>query len=197
MPHNLISHVVSRLRWSTAVLVIAVAGLGLIMGSTAMADQHYIITVDVTHAVEGISGKGIVYTCTVGSTSCPAAYHLYLDKDDTVQWQVTNGNTPKGAVHLAVLFLGSAPPKSLYAYHGTDMKPTTVLTMSTDNVTYEYYVAVFDEDRGKTYFDDPKIIVGSGHAINIDKLEDRIQDLEKRLQACEDKPKHCKPGHTD
>jgi hypothetical protein len=97
-----------------------------------------------------------------------SAYRLCVAKGESVLWQAVTAKPNNGRYSAMVFFPNGTP------FADTAGRPITRIVWSERTSTdrqaavveksgsYEYYVAVYDEDHQKTYADDPKIIVGSG-----------------------------------
>lgn len=140
------------------------------------------VSVDTSQADPTIPGKGISYNVSPVAGSCQNTdgHKLFVNQNDYVQWAVSDGTsagTTKG-VTLTVTFRHSAPDTGNHAYSGTDKTgafPASPAQLQTNNVTYEYDIAVFDQNTNKTYTDDPKIVVGTGMNLLWEAWEDEDQ----------------------
>jgi len=172
---------------------------------------NYLVTIDV-------STNPISYSYTDGSGK-HRANRLTVSGNDTIAWNVTtppySAGRPK--YHITILCVKETPlvdkkhnNNPLFEIHGSEIEAnagTVMANIDTDaSGSYEYYVAVTDDNTGQTYTDDPKIIVGgkgtyeqgeliknANHLIaEAHKLEDaagsnrglkeKIQSIEKDLE---------------
>jgi hypothetical protein len=181
----------------------AVAASSFALGKDGLAGQthtpappvNYLVTIDVT------SGS-ISYSAVNKGTSPPTPVPLSNNRDlsvnpnDTVEWQAkTNkpANAPNPVHRLTILFLPKETPfadggNPVYAFGGSQddeanhkIVGTICPNTSSQCVDYECYVAVIDDATGgKTYTDDPKIIVGN--AIIVTAKGKLINDAESELK---------------
>lgn len=122
------------------------------------APVRHPVTIDVTttNRISYVDGSG------------HNVYRLTVKAGDGVTWKAKTTGTKH---HVTILFLKDTPlidanNKPVYAVHGSegDEAGSGIGGMIDPGASgaYEYYVAVFDNDTGLTYTDDPKIIVGGG-----------------------------------
>lgn len=149
-----------RITWRGLLTLVfsIVVGTGLANGQVSCPDNanSHTVTIDV-------SKYPVSYSDPSQSVS---AYRLCVKNNDSVVWRqdVTIRH------YSAMIFFSGGTPfadkdgRPVTSIVWSDRKSTSpVATVTEESGTYEYHVAVYDEDNNKTYTDDPKIIVGSGH----------------------------------
>lgn len=163
---------------------LAIAGSTAVASSFAIAeDSHsadplpmltsvsYAITVDVTTSPISYS-----YSDANGTHN---AYRLLVNPADKVTWIVTASKKP---CSLTILFVRETPDDAThktqrYVFSGTDTAATAAMSIDDDGTgTYEYYVGVID-GAGRTYSDDPKIIVGGSGTFEVGELIGDAREL--------------------
>jgi hypothetical protein len=128
-------------------------------------------------------------------TVISTAENLQVCPDDTINW-VAKSNGAHIEVFLyhkdAVLFDDEGDPA--HGFHATNKDTAGGIVSGdvTSDVYYKYYVVVFDKDRSGTYYDDPKIMIGTGNrqmalAKAIEKkakqLEAKAEELRKLIDS--------------
>jgi hypothetical protein len=129
-----------------------------------------------------------------------SAESLQFCPDDTVNWSL---KTNSGHIELflyhkdAVLINDEFDPA--HGFHASN-KDTVGGDVSEDaaaDADHKYYVVVFDKDNSKTYYDDPKIIIGSGGPIEMGKLNKDADKLEKQARELRRNAEHLKNSVRD
>jgi hypothetical protein len=123
----------------------------------------YLVTVDIrTNPIS------YTYTTTSGG-GVHKANRLKVNEDDIVKWKVTTPLTTLYKYHMTIFCVRDTPladtnGNPVFAIHGSEVDADAGRVKakidSDTSGSYEYYVAVTDDATGKTYTDDPKIIVG-------------------------------------
>jgi len=146
----------------------------------------YAVTIDL------LPNNKLVYKVQ-GTTADP----LPVNVGKTITWRVN----PSGKkYHIAILFKNKKTPlvdlhgTPLNAVHGSDQDEGTLKVGGTvgpaaQGHRYKYAVAVFDDDTGATYSDDPKIIVGTGSDDAIQELSSALEEVKEAVVALKDRPK--------
>lgn len=123
-----------------------------------------LVTIDITTNPLSYS-----YTIMNGGGTAHKANRLKVNGLDTVKWNVKTSVTTGYKYHVTILCVRETPladtnNNPVFAIQGSEVEADAGKVMAkidTDATgTYEYYVAVTDDKTGKTYTDDPKIIVG-------------------------------------
>jgi hypothetical protein len=150
---------------------------GAFKNATPAPPVNYLVTIDVT-------GGSISYSAVIKDTVPPTPVSLSNNRDlsveskDTVEWQTKTNKTANNPVpvhRLTILFLPNETPfidgsgNPIYVFEGSqddEAKHKIMGTIGPNSSSqcedYECYVAVIDDAKGgKTYTDDPKIIVGN------------------------------------
>jgi hypothetical protein len=136
----------------------------------------------------------------------PDPPNLHVKGNETVTWEA---KTSKTHHHSFIVFIAKTPfidgsGNPIFVFHGSEGDETTGIGINAkidpkiNSGTFKYLVVVFDKDKAKPYFDDPKIIIGDGDnakteltlanehlrkAVLLDStLEDKIDPIEENLQ---------------
>jgi len=122
------------------------------------------------------------------------ASNLHVKEGESVMWQAKTG----GVSHrLTVLFRKNKTPFAdkngpVYAFEGSEANEAIGIGGNIGQVgshSYKYCVAVFDDATKKTYTDDPKIIVGTGHLDAEAEIGLARDDLKEAYAELSSKPK--------
>lgn len=147
---------------------------------SAAASADYVVTVDVTKTP-------FAYT----SPQTPDAYNLHVDvtKIKTVSWKaVSQGSNHSMGIFFPkeTPFLNPSDGRPMYALLWSDREESAnPIIANLDPYAsgkYEYRIAVFDKQTGKTYSEDPRIIVGSGNIeliAELSEIKGEIESLEE------------------
>jgi hypothetical protein len=123
------------------------------------------------------------------------AENLQVCPDDTIDWVVkTNGAHIEVFLYYkdAVLLDDQGDPN--HGFHASNKDPVegVVGDDATSDVYYKYYVVVHDKDHSVTYYDDPKIMIGTGNrqmalakaiAKKAKQLERKADELKKLIDS--------------
>jgi hypothetical protein len=124
-----------------------------------------------------------------------AADNLQVCPGDTIDW-VVRTNSPDIEVFLyyqdAVLLDDDGDPN--HGFHASNQDPVEgiVTDDATSDKYYKYYVVVLDKDKSVTYYDDPKIMIGTGNqqvalanaiAKQAKQLELKVEKLKKLIDS--------------
>lgn len=124
--------------------------------------SNHVMTFDVTQTP---------MQCTISPPQTGANCVLGVYGDDVVHWKAKTSGQKH---HLAVLFISETPFRDssgndVWAFHGSDSdegngigRNAQIKSGLTPGQTFEFMVAVWDEDNLKTYTSDPTIIIGKG-----------------------------------
>jgi|SRR5450631_893177 len=111
------------------------------------------------------------------TTPNPKAYRLVVYANETVVWKA---KTPGTKNVVAIFFPNGTPfadqngrPMPIIVWPAKDVNSPTA-TVVEQSGSYEYYVAAYDEDKGMSYTDDPKIIVGNGGIETDERVGGRV-----------------------
>jgi plastocyanin len=189
MPTAIDSSNLTRRRF-LAVASTAAAASSMSVGTELGSSQstpvqvHYVVTIDVR------SGS---FSYTVSPKGDP--HNLEVNRGDEVKWLVkTSGPKHRGAA----LFIKTTPfidahGNPVRPFHWSDTDETSTgysAGLAQNKGTHEYCVAVFDENTGQLYLDDPKIIVG-GAALDaraeIIEAEGELKDVREKILSIEKK----------
>lgn len=114
-----------------------------------------------------------------------AADNLQVCPYDTIDW-VVKTNSPDIEVFLyyedAVLLDGQSDPN--HGFHASNQDPVegVVTDDATPDKYYKYYVVVLDKHNVITYYDDPKIMIGTGNQSQQSALANAIAKQTKQLE---------------
>jgi hypothetical protein len=136
--------------------------------------NSHAVTIDFTQSPisysDAYSHNGVV-------TPNPTAYRLVVYANETVVWKAKTSGT-KNVV--AIFFPNGTPfadqngrPLPIIVWSAKDVNSPTA-TVVEQSGSYEYSVAAYDEDKGKSYTDDPKIIVGNGGIETDERVGGRV-----------------------
>jgi hypothetical protein len=114
------------------------------------------------------------------------ADNLQVCPDDTIDWVVKT----KGA-HIevflyykdAVLLDDQGDPN--HGFHASNKDPVEgVVGDAAPDVYYKYYVVVHDKDNSVTYYDDPKIMIGTGNQQSalVNAIAKKAKQLERKAE---------------
>ena len=174
MPYQLTSETG---RVPSVCLALAVVAFGSLFVSSAQA-QHLPTTWTIT--VDGTGPRlkpGYTVTYLPANGGCPYATaavdpeRLKVCQGDTVNW-IANTSTTKNVMSVIhedpVMDQNHIPTQ---AFSASDSSPVGAVVDS--NAVFlgphEYFVVVFDKSTRRSYVDDPKIMIGTGSAIEIMK----------------------------
>jgi hypothetical protein len=142
----------------------------------------YPVTIDITDP------SAIKYS-TPNQSDASVVKNVAVGK--TFSWTVI----PPNMFRLTIFFLRKTPFADangpVYAFTGSESAASQGKIggiIAGPNGDYRYYVAVFDDEKGRTYTYDPKIIVGTGHddaKAEIVMAQDDLKAAEPKLS---DKP---------
>jgi hypothetical protein len=126
-------------------------------------------------------------------TPAQDASNLPVKEGESIMWQAKT----VGVSHrLAVLFRKKTPFADkngpVYAFEGSEADEANGIGGNIGQVgshSYKYCVAVFDDATKKTYTDDPKIIVGTGHLDAEAEIDLAQDDLKEAYAELSSKPK--------
>ena len=133
-------------------------------------------------------------TYTVGATPAKC---FKVSPGQTVIWQAATSNT---AHRTTIFFLPNHTPfvdrnnNPVHAFHGSNTDESTGgqeigshATIGAASGSYEAYIAVFDDNSGLTYTDDPKIIVGRpGEGEELTDIKEHVEDIQQQLKEVEE-----------
>jgi hypothetical protein len=188
------------------VYAIAVLAFAVLFIPNAKAQMTWTVMVDVSSL-----NQKPVYTVAppTGSSSCnySAPTHpetLYVCGGDIVLFKATT-RVPMGASVTYDLYV--YPERTILIDSSTGNPLTVVHATASDNMgkggkvstdakllgTYEYHVAVVDENNGRLFVDDPKIVIGTGTSIylTVNILETQCGDLHRLLSVGSDAQKQA------
>jgi len=144
----------------------------------------YLVTIDIT-------ANPISYTyTTTGVGGVHKANRLKVNESDIVKWKVKTFLSTGYKYHMTILCVRETPladthGNPMFAIHGSEVEADAGAVMAIIDAdtsgTYEYYVAVTDVPTGKTYSDDPKIIVGGSGTL--EQREELIKDAHQLIAA--------------
>lgn len=107
----------------------------------------------------------------------PYGFSLVVYANETVVWKAKTLGT-KNVV--AIFFPNGTPfadqngrPMPIIVWSAKDVNSPTA-TVVEQSGSYDYSVAAYDEDKGKSYTDDPKIIVGNGGIETDERVNGRV-----------------------
>jgi hypothetical protein len=172
---------------------IIVFAFGVLFAPSSKSQTIWTITVDVTkgndppnYTVDPPADSPKKNCADPNSSPKPSADNLYICPGDQVQWNVmTTGGRGLLTIHQKDGFHygASSPPQQWY--RGTEKGTLAYLTTAkTDKVySYEYCVAVYD-DNGSLYTHDPKIIIGGANPdVQIAEYQKAYRDLVTAIAA--------------
>jgi hypothetical protein len=176
-------------------LALAVVAFGSLFVSSAQAQYSpttWTITVDGT-GPRTKPGYTVTYMPVTGgcpyATAAADAERLKVCQGDTVNW-IANTSTTKNVMSVIhedpVMDQNHVPTQGFSA---SDSSPVGAVVDSNAAFLgpHEYFVVVFDKNTRRSYVDDPKIMIGTGSAIEIMKeLLDSIEPQAIQLRALVD-----------
>lgn len=137
-----------------------IVAFGITAGTDLAAGQIHTVTIDVTTSQISYSDS---------QNPGLSAYRLGVEEGESVVWQVVTAKPTNGHYSAMVFFprgtpFADASGRPIISRVWSDRTPKSPQASVVEQFgTYEYYVAVYDEDHAKTFVEDPKIIVGNGN----------------------------------
>lgn len=148
-----------------------------LLAATSVAfgqSNSHAVTIDFTQSPISYSDA---YSHNGGTTPNPTAFRLVVYANETVVWKAKTLGT-KNVV--AIFFPNGTPfadqngrPMPIIVWSAKDVNSPTA-TVVEQSGSYDYSVAAYDEDKGKSYTDDPKIIVGNGGIETDERVNGRV-----------------------
>jgi len=124
--------------------------------------------------------------CTFTSSNpISSAENLYVCPDDIVQWVVKSPDTNiELFLHFKEAILLDDEGDPAHGFHSSNKGAAGGSVdeddYATPNVDHKYYVIVYDKDTLKAFYNDPKIIIGTGTGV-----EDVVRNMQK---LCKERP---------